>query len=189
VSSTLDTKYWFNDPRPPLGLVGYEHVLDPPQCNADITYWLDYHWQTQNVSQVALEPSMQQWRQQPPNERTFRLRPQDRFLRENIQGNDILIVSIGGNDVAMAPTPCTIILQFVRTQDAIILYRTRMCLWYYSMSRILLWLWTGSHGILSLCFSTLSWVSSSSLSSTSTKEYIEKLTTTDQTENDFGMHV
>jgi len=35
------------------------------------------------------------------------LRPQDRFLRDNIQRNDILIVSIGGNDVALCPTPCT----------------------------------------------------------------------------------
>ena len=30
------------------------------------------------------------------------------FLRDNIQENDVLIVSVGGNDVALAPTPCTI---------------------------------------------------------------------------------
>lgn len=42
------------------------------------------------------------------NERTYRLRPQDVFLRDNIQSNDILIVSIGGNDVALCPTPTTI---------------------------------------------------------------------------------
>lgn len=42
------------------------------------------------------------------NERCSRLRPQDIFLRDNILENDILIVSIGGNDVALAPTPCTI---------------------------------------------------------------------------------
>lgn len=43
------------------------------------------------------------------NERTRLLRPQDRFIRDNIRENDILIVSIGGNDVALCPTPCTIV--------------------------------------------------------------------------------
>lgn len=42
------------------------------------------------------------------NERWYKLRPQDIFLRDNIKQNDILIVSIGGNDVALLPTPCTI---------------------------------------------------------------------------------
>lgn len=36
------------------------------------------------------------------------MRRQDIFLRDNIQENDILIVSVGGNDVALLPTPCTI---------------------------------------------------------------------------------
>ena len=43
------------------------------------------------------------------NERSSRLRPQDRFLRDNIRPNDTLIVSVGGNDVALCPTPCTIV--------------------------------------------------------------------------------
>jgi hypothetical protein len=43
------------------------------------------------------------------NERTFSLWPQDRFIRDNIRSNDILIVSVGGNDVALCPTPCTIV--------------------------------------------------------------------------------
>ena len=42
------------------------------------------------------------------NERCYRLLPQDEFLRDNITRDDILIVSIGGNDVALLPTPCTI---------------------------------------------------------------------------------
>ena len=46
------------------------------------------------------------------NERTYKLRPQDRFLRDNIRSNDILIVSVGGNDVALCPTPCTISSMF-----------------------------------------------------------------------------
>mmetsp|Transcript_17372 Transcript_17372/g.42514 ORF Transcript_17372/g.42514 Transcript_17372/m.42514 type:complete len:102 (+) Transcript_17372:258-563(+) len=42
------------------------------------------------------------------NSRTFRLGPQDEFLRDNIEQDDVLIVSVGGNDIALAPTPCTI---------------------------------------------------------------------------------
>ena len=42
------------------------------------------------------------------NERSYRLRPQDKYIRDNISSQDILIVSIGGNDIALAPTPCTI---------------------------------------------------------------------------------
>ena len=43
------------------------------------------------------------------NQRTFRLQPQDKFIIDNIQKDDILIVSVGGNDVALAPLPCTIL--------------------------------------------------------------------------------
>ena len=42
------------------------------------------------------------------NERTFKLRSQDKFLRENIDPEDTLVVSVGGNDVALCPCPCTI---------------------------------------------------------------------------------
>ena len=42
------------------------------------------------------------------NQRTTKLLPQDEFIRENIREDDIVIVSIGGNDVALLPAPCTI---------------------------------------------------------------------------------
>jgi len=42
------------------------------------------------------------------NERCLKLRSQDEFIKNNIKKNDTLIVSIGGNDIALYPTPCTI---------------------------------------------------------------------------------
>ena len=36
------------------------------------------------------------------------MRAQDEFLRDNIERDDILVVSVGGNDVALCPAPCTI---------------------------------------------------------------------------------
>lgn len=42
------------------------------------------------------------------NQRTLMLTRQDRFCRDNIRSDDVLIVSLGGNDIALLPAPCTI---------------------------------------------------------------------------------
>jgi hypothetical protein len=40
----------------------------------------------------------------------FQLLPQDRWIQDNITEDDILVVSVGGNDIALAPQlPCTVI--------------------------------------------------------------------------------
>ena len=80
--------------------------------NADVTYWLNFLAEEQHRT-VPQSPRMYAINTAVEattlNERRFRLRAQDKFLRGNIQANDVLIVSVGGNDVAMAPTPCTIL--------------------------------------------------------------------------------
>lgn len=96
-------KYWFTDKRPAIGV--YQEVLEPPFCNADVTYWLNKLSIDRNNSDIAAINTAVE--ATTLNERTFKLRDQDIFLRDNIQENDILVVSIGGNDVAMAPTLCT----------------------------------------------------------------------------------
>ena len=35
----------------------------------------------------------------------YRLLPQDQFIKEHINSNDILVISIGGNDIALKPMP------------------------------------------------------------------------------------
>lgn len=115
--SSLDNKYWFHDRREAVG--AYRDVLDPPTMNADVTYWLNrlatdrVRTQTNsnndkskpllNIATIntAIEATTIQ-------QRTWNLLPQDSFLRDNIRSSDTLIVSIGGNDVANAPTPATI---------------------------------------------------------------------------------
>lgn len=109
--SSLDNKYWFQDERPSVG--AYANVLDPPISNADVTYWLNF-LSEQRTRESSGEPERRAAintavEATTLNERTFQLRPQDEFLRENIQPNDILVVSVGGNDVALAPLPCTIV--------------------------------------------------------------------------------
>lgn len=114
--SSLDNKYWFSDKREAVG--AYREILDPPMMNADVTYWLnrlaiDRGAQNDNNNSnaksktnlatinTAIEATTIQ-------QRTWKLLKQDAFLRDNIQSNDTLVVSIGGNDVANAPTPTTI---------------------------------------------------------------------------------
>lgn len=106
--STLDNKYWFNDTAPAVG--PYHDVLEPPISKCDVTYWLNNLAQN-HVSRTgeriaAINTAVEAT---TLNERTRLLRSQDRFLRDNLQSNDILIVSVGGNDVALCPTICTIV--------------------------------------------------------------------------------
>jgi hypothetical protein len=116
--SSLDNKYWFYHEQPAVPGSGYDEVLDPPVSNADVVYWLNYLLKDrQRTKELEVSPATA--RNFPVaaintaveattlNERTWRLRPQDKFLRDHLQPDDVLIVSVGGNDVAMAPTPCT----------------------------------------------------------------------------------
>lgn len=106
--SSLDNKHWFNDrvDAPP----GYSSILHPPISRPDVTYWLNMLLEEQkcDTSQriFAINTAVEAT---TLNERTFRLRPQDIFIRDHIQPQDTLIVSIGGNDVALMPCPCTIV--------------------------------------------------------------------------------
>ncbi|CAJ1954441.1 unnamed protein product [Cylindrotheca closterium] len=103
--SSLDNKYWFRDSRPAVG--AYRDALEPAISNADVTYWLNYHGinERRNQKYAAINTAIEAT---TLNSRAFRLKAQDKFLRDNIQQDDVLIVSVGGNDIALAPTPCTI---------------------------------------------------------------------------------
>jgi len=115
--SSLDNKYWFHDTRPAVG--AYAQILHPPVSVCDVTYWLNYLLSARSYTD-GLNSSSQNHRKYYAaintaveattlNERVFKLKPQDKFLRDNLSSNDVLIVSIGGNDIALCPTPCTIL--------------------------------------------------------------------------------
>lgn len=123
--SSLDNKYWFQDCQPAVEGV-YSDILNPPSSICDVTYWLNHLEATSNVSAAANSKGSSKQESTTSNtryaaincaveattlnQRTTRgLLPQDKFIRDNISSQDVLIVSIGGNDVALAPTPCTIV--------------------------------------------------------------------------------
>jgi len=104
--SSLDNKHWFNDQRPAVG--AYANVLQPPTSVCDVTYWLNSLSESDlnsNTKYAAINTAVEAT---TLNERCRKLRPQDIFLRDTISSEDVLIVSIGGNDIALSPTPCTI---------------------------------------------------------------------------------
>jgi len=72
----------------------------------DVCYWLNYEamQRKQNIACIntAIEATSL-------NTRSCCLPNQDLFIRDNIKNNDYLIVSIGGNDIALSPLLCTIL--------------------------------------------------------------------------------
>ena len=105
--STLDNKYWFTDHAQAVGV--YKEVLNPPMSKCDVTYWLNFileQRKTEGSTHVAAINTAVE--ATTLNARSFKLKRQDIFLRDHISKDDILIVSVGGNDVALLPSPCTI---------------------------------------------------------------------------------
>jgi hypothetical protein len=102
--SSLDNKAWFEDVADAVN--GYEKILTPPTSKKDIAYWMNLGFQKRNLSNFAvincaIEESTIEARA------GNRLLPQDQFIHDNIASDDVLVVSVGGNDVALSPTPAT----------------------------------------------------------------------------------
>ncbi|KAF2709016.1 hypothetical protein K504DRAFT_477395 [Pleomassaria siparia CBS 279.74] len=106
--SSLDNKYWV----PSSGPGGeeltvdvpeiYHKTLDRPRPKPDVAFWLNHILGDRATCiNTAVEESMLR-------ERDEKLLSHDEFIRDNIRKNDVLIVSIGANDVAMRPSPATI---------------------------------------------------------------------------------
>jgi len=118
--STLDNKFWlFYGDRPDLfpgandynaaAISGYEHVLMPPRMVMDVAYQLNKSLQAKLQTQlhgprriVAVNTSFEEG---TLSDRSGdRLLPQDAFIRNHIRPQDTLVVSVGGNDVALKPS-------------------------------------------------------------------------------------
>ncbi len=106
--SSLDNKYWFRDRAEATN--GYEEVLHPPRSKQDIAYWINklivegdgY----ENLSPyVAVNGAVEE--STVGRRACGRLLSQDSIIRNNIQPDDYLVVSVGGNDIALAPNLCT----------------------------------------------------------------------------------
>jgi hypothetical protein len=123
--SSLDNKHWFFHSNrtkqeqlskrsiDKLSFVadasnGYETVLNPPKMVKDVSYWLNHEAQKQ-YGERKLCTIMTSVEESTVADREGGLLAQDTFLRDHITENDHLIVSVGGNDVALKPTIMTMI--------------------------------------------------------------------------------
>lgn len=101
---SLDNKYWV----PPSGPGGepllvdipefYRSTLEQPHPKPDIAFWLNHMMGDRATAiNLAVEASTL-W------ERDDELLEHDDIIRDNLPAQDILIVFIGGNDIALKPT-------------------------------------------------------------------------------------
>jgi hypothetical protein len=105
--SSLDNKYWIpssgpgREPLPVDVPEIYRATLERPHPKPDVAFWLN-HFLGEHATalNLAVEASLLR-------ERDHDLLDQDRFIRDNIRTEDILIVSVGANDIAMKPTFAT----------------------------------------------------------------------------------
>ena len=105
--SSLDNKYWFNDTSPAVDN-GYDKVLSPPIMKHDVTYWLNRRAIDRGMSHLsaintAVEATTLNGRA------CCQLLKQDKFLKNHVRKDDIVVVSVGGNDIALMPCLCTIV--------------------------------------------------------------------------------
>ncbi|GMH59221.1 hypothetical protein TrLO_g15038 [Triparma laevis f. longispina] len=101
--SSLDNKYWLREKAEAVG--GYERVLEPSVMLKDVCYHLTKLSLTNPNLPITINTSVEATTLQ---QRNLGLLDQDKFIRDNLQPQDTLIISIGGNDIALSPSPCTI---------------------------------------------------------------------------------
>lgn len=104
--SSLDNKYWFENWENAVN--GYERVLRPPRMKADVCHWLNREFVRRGASQLCcINTSIEAT---SLNDRACgQLQPQDRFIQDTITEEDYLVVSVGGNDIALQPLLCTVV--------------------------------------------------------------------------------
>jgi len=104
--SSLDNKYWVNKTNPivpyQLPYICSKTFRSPAVPKPDVAFWLNSLLEDRATCiNTAVEESMLR-------DRNEMLIPHDQFIRDNIRSSDVLIVSIGANDVALKPHSSTI---------------------------------------------------------------------------------
>lgn len=106
--SSLDNKYWIDQRGDAVN--GYECILEPPSMKTDVCYWLNFFIAEGRHSLFALNAAIEATTlgERTPGWFGGGLLQQDQFIQKNITESDYLIVSVGGNDIALSPSLSTI---------------------------------------------------------------------------------
>lgn len=105
--SSLDNKAWIpssgpgGEPLPEQVPNIYNSFLEPLTPKPDVAFFLNHLLGSKaSVINAAVEASLLR-------EREKNLLPHDEFIRDHIRHQDVLVVSLGANDIALSPTKAT----------------------------------------------------------------------------------
>jgi hypothetical protein len=116
--SSLDNKFWLSNELSLSAINDYQYILEPPLMKPDIAYHMNKLLDGNKycIINTSIEEST-------IANRDNCLLNQDQFINENITSNDILIVSVGSNDVALSPTVNTMfhmsLMMYINSIDTI----------------------------------------------------------------------
>lgn len=108
--SSLDNKHWFPEDRGAVVNHMDEVLKEPNSCRRDIAWWINKLVEERGYDNelFAINTSYEEGKIE--SRARGHLLPQDEYLRNNLLPDDSVIVSVGGNDIALFPQlPCTII--------------------------------------------------------------------------------
>lgn len=119
--SSLDNKHWLNYHDTAPAVNGYETILDDKTSKCDIAYHLNKILENDKKNNyIAINCAVEE---STIGARENNLLDQDKFVRDNVTSNDIIIASLGGNDIALSPSTSTIYnmirLQYMNSEDSI----------------------------------------------------------------------
>ena len=97
---------------------GYEDVLQPTRMVMDVSYWLNRTAEERfgrgrfcTINASVEESTLA--------DRDGSLLEQDAFLRDAVGPGDVVVLSVGGNDIALRPTKATIVWMLALTRSPV----------------------------------------------------------------------
>ncbi|KAF1846455.1 uncharacterized protein K460DRAFT_431497 [Cucurbitaria berberidis CBS 394.84] len=103
--SSLDNKYWVKSFSKDIAAETpdiYKKTFQTPRPKPDVAFWINHLLDDRATCiNTAVEASMLR-------DRDDKLLPHDEFICDNIRAEDVLIVSVGANDIALKPLAYTI---------------------------------------------------------------------------------
>ena len=100
--SILDNKYWVKGTKVPPPII---HVPHMKTAVPDVAYWVNHHLEGIGAPLMCLNCAVEET---TLNEKLTGLSPQDIFVRDHLRTTDSLVISVGGNDIALKPSYRTI---------------------------------------------------------------------------------
>eukprot|EP00923_Selenidium_pygospionis_P047642 GHVN01082245.1.p1 GENE.GHVN01082245.1~~GHVN01082245.1.p1 ORF type:complete len:328 (+),score=52.64 GHVN01082245.1:17-1000(+) len=103
--SSLDSKFWYSDSG--YACNGYEYILIPPRQPHDVAFFLN----TLIVNRLGADQAVvinTAIEESTLGERRDALLPHDEVIRDHLTQKDTIIISLGGNDIALKPSGATV---------------------------------------------------------------------------------